>query len=177
MFDLTRRDGYRAFLRAQAAVVLPLEAALTASGAHEILVDWISRRRTNALLADLRALGADDVPSLTVAAIDSTERLLGALYVLEGSRLGGAVLLRLIQSARIGVDHALAFLRHGNDGAFWRSFLPVLERVGASCNRDALLDAALQTFNTFTRAAILVDEERSSIRARSPARQATGALL
>ncbi|MFC7608678.1 hypothetical protein [Teichococcus aestuarii] len=91
--DLGTLAGYRGFLRAHARALPALEAACDAAGLAARLPDWPRRRRAAALAADLAALGvaAPDSPPLAFAGV---EEALGAAYVLEGSRLGNAMLLR-----------------------------------------------------------------------------------
>lgn len=96
-FDLSNRAAYAAFLSAHAAVLLPLEAALDMAGIGALIDDWPQRRRAPMMVADLAALSqpvADPVTDVALPARDGA--LLGALYVLEGSRLGGRMLARTV---------------------------------------------------------------------------------
>ena len=95
-FDLSRRDDYRRFLMAQAAAHLPVEAALDAGCVGDLMPDWPQRRRAPLLHADLTELGADMPDPVEAPPLGSAQALLGALYVIEGSRLGGAVLKRAL---------------------------------------------------------------------------------
>src|ERR1700744_6118690 len=94
-FHLGTRAGYARFLAAQAEVIVPLERELEAAGVTNVLTDWLTYSRRAALLADLEDLGfaciAEPVPKLRGEAA-----ILGALYVLEGSRLGARGILREI---------------------------------------------------------------------------------
>ncbi len=98
-FDALTPAGYAAHLAALAGFHLPLEDRLFA--AHDWvalgLPDAASRPRAALLEADLRGLGLD--PSAlprcaTLPDLTALPRALGAMYVLEGSRLGGQVLAR-----------------------------------------------------------------------------------
>ena len=85
---------YAAFLAALASALVPLERALEASGIGQTLPDWPRRRRTEVLLADLAILGAA-LPALAQPPdVKGEARQFGVAYVLEGSRLGGKLLLR-----------------------------------------------------------------------------------
>jgi len=131
---LQSKAGYANFLATQVSALLPLEQALEAGGIAKLLPDWPSRRRADALKADLAELHVtittDDAPSFL-----SDAALLGASYVLEGSRLGARMILR-----QIGQQSATRFLRHGDGSRLWRSFLDVLETNRAI--RDDLASAA-----------------------------------
>jgi len=68
-----------------------VEAALEQGGADRVVGDWHERRRAELICQDLAEFGdlcAQPEPDRTLA--DQPE-LLGALYVLEGLRLGGAL--------------------------------------------------------------------------------------
>lgn len=120
-YDLSTRDGYRAFLLRQAAAHLPVEAALGAAGVGEAITDWPARRRAESLRADLADLGCADLPEQPFAGFPSHAAMLGGLYVLEGSRLGGAVLIR-----QVSHGFPTRFLAKGSTGA-WRTLLDILE--------------------------------------------------
>ncbi len=144
--DLGTAPGYRGFLRGQAAALVPLEALLERRGVTGLIPDWPERARRHALAADL----APEAPPPPVPApADATPAgLLGMLYVLEGSRLGGAVLLR-----RIPPGAPAAFLRHAAPEPF-SQFMDRLEaHPAAVADPAAVLDGALAAFAAFERAA------------------------
>ena len=95
-FALGDRDQYAAFLAAHAAALLPLEAALDAAAAERLVPDWAERRRGPAIRADLAELGAVVPTSVAVPALSGDAAILGAIYVVEGSRLGGRFLARAV---------------------------------------------------------------------------------
>ncbi len=153
-FDLTRPAGYRQFLEANAAALLPLEDTLLASGVVEEFPDWPQRSRTAAILADLSQLGGDARP-LQSAPQFSLETMLGTLYVLESSRLGAAVLLRTVEGSPDPlVASTTAFLSHGLHQGLWQSFLKRMESHAPALNGDAgVVAGALQTLALFEDAA------------------------
>ena len=120
--DLADESSYRLFLLAQAAAHLPVEAAIDAAGAAGLLQDWPERRRAPLLLADLAALGAEAPESEAAPPLRSSAEIFGAIYVLEGSRLGGALLKR---SLAPGAPDR--FLSAPQPPAAWRNFLARLE--------------------------------------------------
>ena len=130
--DLQSPRGYRQFLEINATALLPLERALTEGGVQDLLPDWNQRARTEVILTDLAALGGRphhlDVPTLPDRAA-----MLGTLYVLEGSRLGAAYLLKTVARADDPVVSGnTRFLGHGAGQHFWASFCTVLERSRGS---------------------------------------------
>jgi heme oxygenase (biliverdin-IX-beta and delta-forming) len=153
-FDLTRRDGYRAFLEANAAALLPLEDALAAAGVADFFPDWQQRTRSGAVLGDLARVGGTARPFDTPAPLD-TAGLLGTMYVLEGSRLGAKYLIKSVkQSTDPVVAQATAYLGHGAGDRFWQSFLSLLECHGETLADDAaVVDGARRAFDLFALAA------------------------
>ena len=147
--DLADPLDYRRFLTAQAAAFLPVEAALDASGVGELFPDWHERRRSDLLRADLDALGLDLPPLLAEPTFASPAAVAGGAYVLEGSRLGGAVLARSVPD---GLAHR--FLASPLPNGQWRSFLTRLEQLlGSHVQRVQAVEGAGQIFDLFARAA------------------------
>jgi len=141
-YDLTDPAGYRAFLLAQAEAFLPVEAALEAGGIAELVPDWPGRRRAALLLSDLADLGVSPAAGASPRLAGSAA-LLGAAYVLEGSRLGGALLKR-------GLPDTLPkrFLEAPQEPGAWRKLLALLEEflydpdiIAAACgSANAVFD-------------------------------------
>ncbi|MGA7808931.1 biliverdin-producing heme oxygenase, partial [Bradyrhizobium sp.] len=77
------------------------------------------------------------------------------LYVLEGSRLGAAFLLRtILQSADPLVAATTAYLGHGAGQPLWRSFLARLAQEAMTADEEAeAVDGACQAFALFARTA------------------------
>lgn len=134
--DLTLID-YRQLLQRFYGYYAPLEIALQQLPAipawRELMAD---RWKTSALVDDLRYLQlksselkqvptAKDLPKLTKHA-----DAMGALYVVEGSTLGGAVLSRhFAERFQLARDRGLAFFNiYGeHTGEMWQRYLAALE--------------------------------------------------
>ncbi|MXP65662.1 heme oxygenase [Roseomonas sp. M0104] len=126
-FDLRSPAGYRDFLCAHARALPALEAACEAAGLERLLPDWPRRRRREALAADLARLGATPPPPAHLV-LPSAAAALGAAYVLEGSRLGNAMLLRIVRAALPLADGApIAYLSHSPGAEGWPGFIARLE--------------------------------------------------
>ena len=153
-FDLTACKGYRRFLEASAAALLPLEAALERAGVARLFLDWPERSRRDAITADLARLGGTVRPTDEVAPL-SRNAVLGTMYVLEGSRLGARYLLRTIAaSADPLIAEARAYLGHGAGRPFWPSFLSRLECEPMTEDDEAeAIAGARQAFAVFASAA------------------------
>lgn len=135
--DLAIPVYYEGFLRSQAEALFPIEAALGARGIEDHIPDWQLRVRTPALTRDLETLGISCNP-LPMPDFKSVAEMLGAVYVLEASRMGERVMLaRLAEHPDSEAMNATAYLRHGFGKRFWPSFLTLLEN-----HPDALSDPA-----------------------------------
>ena len=147
-FDLADPQGYREFLSAHAAIMPHCEAVLDASGIAALLPDWEERRRTPALLADLAALDCTIALSDLAATPLAAPETWGMLYVLEGSRLGGAVLAGRV---RANPDErcraATGYLRHGRGAKLWPKFLVAFDsKAVTNMDFERVVASALETF-------------------------------
>ena len=152
-YDLTALSGYRRFLEVNAAALLPLEAALTDAGVARCIPDWRIRSRRIAILTDLERVGGEarplPVPWLPAAGV------FGAMYVLEGSRLGARLLLKTVAASPDPVvAGATAFLRHGEGLQLWPRFLALLEAHASTMDDDSdVMESARRAFALFAKAA------------------------
>jgi heme oxygenase len=120
-----------------------------------------ARARAHLIAADLEALGLDagEIARLPLCDALSTPRdkaeALGALYVVEGSTLGGVQIARALQGVVGGSDGRgrLFYLGYGErHGAMWRAFLEELEALAERrADADAAVRAAVDTFEQFER--------------------------
>ena len=150
----TSRANYTILLQHLWRVHSSYEALCSAFDWRPLGIDFDSRRRSRWLAEDLALLEA--MPSeenAPLPAIGTIEHALGALYVLEGSSLGGQILLReALKLPGISVTHGAQFL-HGygpKTRAYWNSFLEALDRFppdgGAAF---AIEQGAMETFQQF----------------------------
>lgn len=141
---LGRMDSYRRFLRAQARAHLAVESALDAAGAGDIITDWAERRRGDALIADLSDL-REPVPSrLAAPAFGDRAAVLGGVYVLEGSRLGGKLLARMVPA-----EAPTRFIAAPARAGSWRELLAMLDRMLRPDDLGAAVNSAREVFDRF----------------------------
>jgi heme oxygenase (biliverdin-IX-beta and delta-forming) len=122
-FRLDREGDYRAFLTAHAMALMPIEAALDEAGFTADLADWPQRKRGHAVAADLAALGEPLPAPLPAPPLDAPAARWGAAYVVEGSRLGGALLARAVPDG-----FPRAYLGTPQAPGAWRKFLEMLDK-------------------------------------------------
>ncbi|MCT8001707.1 biliverdin-producing heme oxygenase [Sphingomonas sanguinis] len=116
-YRLDDRESYTAFLIAHARALPAVEDWLAA---HEVGFPWRSRR--DALAADLAVLGRDMPEPMTIDLPGDEAARWGALYVTEGSRLGGAMLAR-----QVGEGLPRAYLESTFGPGEWRDFRHALD--------------------------------------------------
>ena len=126
-FDLGDRASYVRFLLAHAAALLAVEGAIDAAGMAALLPDWAARRRGGLIGDDLAALGIAVPARLPAPALAGEAAAWGAAYVLEGSRLGGAVL-----AGRVAPGLPTGYLAAPQPKGAWRTFVTMLDQAVAS---------------------------------------------
>lgn len=158
-YDLGHPEDYRQFLTAHHAVLPGCERILDASDAGGLIDDWARRARTPALVADLAGFGGSLVQGAPALRRLEPAAAFGMLYVLEGSRMGGAVLLRrVLAGASVRCCEATRYLRHGEGLRLWPSFLAALE-ASSEVREDpeAVVASAIETFGLFEHAGRMIE--------------------
>jgi heme oxygenase len=152
-------DRYVAVLKQLYGIVVAWEELLA-----DISPDWlqeirIPRRRQGMLRDDLAYFGIEAAPqpTPTLPPIRSLTELLGAMYVMEGSTLGGQLIARHVERVlhlEPGIGDAY-FRSHGDKtGTMWKEFCEVLRRrIPDAEARDAVFSAKkmFQAFGTWMR--------------------------
>lgn len=155
-----RRSDYIQLLQSFYGLYRTLEPALVdAIGRHLNAYDY--NRRTEYLKTDLRQLGlnADDLektpemPDSSLIPINSTARLLGALYVIEGSELGAQSVMELLRNHLSEETlKATAYYGRSPDEAHrrWETYQERLNReMDGEESLHRAVDSARQTFHMF----------------------------
>lgn len=148
------RAGYAALLQRKLGFHAALEARLSeAPSLVPFGVDLAARQRSHLLRADLAVLGVEVAASrASVPPFATAAAALGALYVAEGSTLGGRHLARALDAILPpGLDGRRFLLGHGErHGEMWRACCAAIERCGATPEcRAAMVQGALDTFAAF----------------------------
>ncbi len=148
---------YASILQSFYGFIVPLEQKLNTSINPELLPDYHNRRKAELLGADLAALGVPPSARMEAAQPSDLPRLdhhaqaMGALYVFEGSTLGGQAILNMIQS-RIRVPRAACtfFAGYGSRTMpMWKTFVQRLNDDAHQPSAPAIIEAAADTFSSF----------------------------
>lgn len=117
-----------------------------------VLPDIAERRHSGYLKADIEELGAGtgELPVVTVPQISSVVEALGALYVMEGSIMGGSIIVQML--AKYGVTKGVSFFSGYGEatGQMWGKFIAVLNAQAENEKQEILaIKAANETFSNF----------------------------
>lgn len=120
-------------------------------------IDVKARHKLNLLTDDLKHLGLsqNDISNLptchNLTEIKDLSEAIGALYVLEGSTMGGQIIFRQLSKSGIvtnGDEKGRFFKAYGADTMkMWNDFKNSLNKIPEADN-DVVLSKAKETFNT-----------------------------
>lgn len=131
------------FLSKLYGFLVPYEAQLRR---HDFGPEWQLelRQRAHLIREDLPL--ADALPLCpAMPALSTRAQMLGALYVLEGSTLGGQVITR--QLAKAGIAQRRYFAGHAErTGPLWKSFCQLLATAATDDTQTEIVQSAIRTF-------------------------------
>ncbi|WP_140938326.1 biliverdin-producing heme oxygenase [Sphingobacterium lumbrici] len=118
----------------------------------EVLPDHAKRRNSNYIKQDIEELGGSvgNLPEANVPQISSPLEALSALYVLEGSIMGGTYIVQML--SKYGITAGTSFFSgYGTDTEkMWRAFTTVLNAYGEDPTSHArAIEVANETFSKF----------------------------
>ncbi|UOQ69662.1 biliverdin-producing heme oxygenase [Hymenobacter volaticus] len=104
------------------------------------------RYRAHLILEDLPHTSPTALPLCTaMPSLHTWPELLGAMYVIEGSTLGGQVIAR--QLTKAGISTRTYFSGYGDQtGLMWKSFCQLLGQAAMEVNQDEIVLSARRTF-------------------------------
>jgi heme oxygenase len=148
--------GYVELLRGYLKIYTAFEAELGRQKNLEGIVSQMYASKVPSLERDLRTLGVEmrslgeSAERIPLPPLNDLDSVLGALYVVEGSSLGGQIIYRQIQE-RLGIDAASGgsfFFGNGErTGAAWKRFMGILNQ---HISRPELAaEAAARMFGAF----------------------------
>ena len=132
------------FLAKMYGFLVPYEARLRQ---QELGPEWeiATRQRAHLILDDLQQPASALEICADMPPLASWPQLLGAMYVVEGSTLGGQVIAR--QLAKAGIAQRAYFLGYGErTGSLWKAFCQLLTQDATPANQAAIVQSASLTF-------------------------------
>jgi heme oxygenase (biliverdin-IX-beta and delta-forming) len=137
----------------------PLETLLVkAVSTASIDLQMQRRLRAARLRSDLQDLGVDQVAinriplATAMPNLSTTGRTIGALYVREGSTLGGRILARRLDNILGHGFSGRQFLAgDGDDSRLWAACCGVVEQHATSGYLDDMVNGAIDTFDCLER--------------------------
>jgi heme oxygenase (biliverdin-IX-beta and delta-forming) len=120
---------------------------------NELLPDHAERRNSAYLKADIKQLGGDldDLPAVQTPQIGNVASALGALYVIEGSIMGGSIIVQML--AKYGITEGVSFFSGYGEatGQMWGKFIGVMNtHVQTEEEEEQAITAANETFSRFS---------------------------
>ncbi len=148
------QEAYSHLLRSMHSYLQPVEAAVFQQLSSRDLPDEGNRRTTTFMINDLDQLGAVPEPATTnIPVIDSPAAAFGALYVLEGSTLGGQIVGAILRKNLPPELQATRYFDSYGDQtkAMWNTFIEHLNAFGDAHPEatDTVIRTARQTFEFF----------------------------
>lgn len=118
----------------------------------DLLPDHAERRNSSYLKQDIEALGADvkALPAVTVPEITNTVQALGALYVMEGSIMGGPIIVKMLE--KFGITKGVSFFSGYGEatGQMWGKFIAILNaEANSRIDEEQAIATANSTFSHF----------------------------
>lgn len=151
MKAIRSNEDYAEFLKCFYAYFSEVEKAIAPYITAAILPDYAERRHAVYLKNDIEALGfsTDRLPAVTIPVITNTLQALGALYVMEGSIMGGSIIVQML--AKSGITNGVSFFSGYGDATrtMWEKFVTVMNAQATTIAAEAIAIAAAD--ETFTR--------------------------
>ncbi|MXV51103.1 hypothetical protein GS399_08985 [Pedobacter sp. HMF7647] len=151
---IEEEEDYLLIIKNFLGYLKPIELLTDKSVDLHRMPDYPHRRKTALLEDDLAKLSRGAFTELTVCTklpeISTHEQCLGALYVLEGSTLGGKVISKMIVD-KLGSNRGTAFFNSYGENTFhmWNSFKLLLDQDLTDSQQGEVLHAAKDTFACF----------------------------
>jgi heme oxygenase len=150
--SIKSNNDYAAFLRKFYIYFSQVERTIAPYINDRLLPDYTERRNSSYLKADIESLGAsiNETPVVEVPVISNTVEAFGALYVMEGSIMGGRIIIQMLE--KLGIEDGLSFFSgYGQEtGQKWGIFTKVMNETATTREgEDQAIDTANETFHLF----------------------------
>ena len=149
--NISNNEDYIALLKCFYSYFNAVENAI-APYINSVLPDYKERRNSSYIKADIEELGGtiDKLPPATATEVKDAIQAMGALYVLEGSIMGGPYIVQMLQKK--GIEKGFSFFSGygAESGKKWGVFTAALNILPQTETDVAkAVDAARETFKNF----------------------------
>lgn len=129
-----------------------MEQAIAPYITEELLPDYKERRNSSYLRSDIKALTGQIgvLPEVQIPNILNALEAMGALYVMEGSIMGGSIIINILK--KNGIVDGISFFSgyRESTGQKWTVFIAVLNAIAKSEKEETvIIYTANQTFAHF----------------------------
>ena len=150
--SIKTNEDYSNFLKKFYTYFSQVEKVISPYITPQLLPDYADRRNSSYLENDIEALGSDvkEIATVEVPKIDSEVSALGALYVMEGSILGGRIIIQMLE--KLGVTEGVTFFSgYGAEtGQKWGVFTQVMNQTAKTeQDEEKAVNTANETFQLF----------------------------
>lgn len=149
-------NDYVRLLRLMFGYYKPLHDKLSAFISENNIANNFSVRSVHKIIEDIECLQPAGHTSIPVCSntpdLTTHAASLGALYVTEGSTLGGQIITKMIcKKLNIPGDRGFSFFRsYGDDTPLmWERFKAVINKPRNENEKNEMMDTAIATFSTF----------------------------
>ena len=148
------KDSYARLLHLFYGYYHPLEKGIALHLDSSLLPDIGERRKVSRIIDDLHIIGGsvEIREDSNAPLIENRAEAFGALYVMEGSTLGGKVISKMISGNLDFPDEsALSFFSgYGSQTASrWKEFLAVLDQFSGTAEEEVIVSKANEVFSEF----------------------------
>ena len=152
---IRKRKDYVDLLQIFAGYFCSLEVLINQALKKELMPDYPLRRKAASLQADLLSMSAtlpERISNENLPIIKNNLQAIGALYVMEGSTLGGGVITKMI-AAKLPGKKAFTFFKGYGEKTIemWNSFKTSIDAITLTEEEAAIIiESANETFNKFS---------------------------
>lgn len=154
--SIDTKEKYSILLSAFYGYYAPVMTMIDVEIDTRYLPDFSQRRRPDIIIDDLDSINCVYLapkPALILPDIHNASHAFGALYVLEGSTLGGVFLSKLLaENMQISTDRGIRFFSGYGKAShtMWNTFIQHITRfANEKGDEEAILNAASDTFKYF----------------------------
>lgn len=152
MKSISSNADYADFLKYFYTYFSQVENAIAPYITPELLPDYKDRRHAAAIKNDIEALGShvNATSVLNLPEISNPLQAFGALYVMEGSIMGGAIIVKMLEKGGItdGISFFSGYGEHTHEK--WGVFVKTMNNLAKNETEELIAaNAANETFSCF----------------------------